>query len=107
MAQTCEGPPRGWGCADGPEVDCFGGEQSPDSAPAQKQAQNLVRRFGVRRDHLRLVPPAPPPRPRRLEIRISVAAADGRTPVGRTRPLRLRESDLQELIDHAARMEQR
>jgi hypothetical protein len=34
VAQTCEGPPRGWGCADGPEVVCFGGEQFPDSAPA-------------------------------------------------------------------------
>jgi hypothetical protein len=80
---------------------CFGGEQFPDSALAQKyEAQNLVRRFGVRHDHLRLVPRPPPPRSRRIEVRIS--AMDGRTPIGRSRLLRLRESDLQELIDHAA-----
>lgn len=85
---------------------CFDGERFPDSAHAQKhQAQNLVRRFGVRHDHLRLVPRRPPPRSRRIEVRIS--AMDGRTPIGRSRLLRLRESDLQELIDHAARMEQR
>jgi hypothetical protein len=55
--------------------------------------------------HLRLVPPLSPPRPRKLEVRIAVS--DGRAPIGRSRLLRLRESDLQELIDHAARMEQR
>jgi len=33
-----------------------------------------------------------PPRPRRIEVRIS--ATDGRAPVGRTRPLQLTERDL-------------
>jgi len=49
---------------------------------------------------LQLVPQA---RPRRLEIQISVS--DGRAPVGRTRPLRLRESDLAALIAEAERLE--
>jgi hypothetical protein len=82
---------------------CFGGEQFPDSAPAQKyQARILVRRFGVRPPRLRLVPP---PRPRRLDVRISVA--DGRFPIGRTRPLRLTEHDLERLIEAAERLEGR
>jgi hypothetical protein len=84
---------------------CFGGEQSPDSAPTQKyQAQNLVRRFGVR-PHLRLVPPQSPPRPRRLDVRISVA--DGRSAFGRSRVFRLTHDDLDELIAVAMRMERR
>jgi len=55
--------------------------------------------------HLRLVPAAPPPRPRRLDVRISVA--DHRTPYGRTRPFRLTHDDLDELIAVAMRMERR
>jgi hypothetical protein len=51
---------------------------------------------------IQLVPPA---RPRRLEIQISVS--DGRAPVGRTRPLRLRESDLAWLLEAAERLEAR
>jgi hypothetical protein len=43
--------------------------------------------------------------PRRLEIRIAVS--DGRAPIGRSRPLRLRESDLAWLIEAAARLEAR
>jgi hypothetical protein len=108
MTQKAKGPPRGGDCADGPEVVCFVGEQFPDSAPAQKyQAQNLVRRFGVRHDHVRLVPPVPPPpRPRRpLAVRISVS--DGRAPHGRSRAFRLTRDDLDELIAAAMRMEAR
>jgi hypothetical protein len=56
-----------------------------------------------RHSHLRLVPS--PPRPRRLEVRISVA--DGRAPVGRSRPFRITDDDLRQLIDDAARMERR
>jgi hypothetical protein len=83
---------------------CFGGEQFPDSAPTQKyQAQNLVRRFGVR-PHLRLVPPPSPPRPRRLEVRIT--ASDGRAPYGRSRAFRLHDG-LDELIAVIMRMERR
>jgi hypothetical protein len=53
--------------------------------------------------YLRLVPSAPPPQ--RLEIRI--VAADTRSPIGRTRPFRLTERDLEQLIDVALRMEAR
>jgi hypothetical protein len=45
-----------------------------------------------------------PPRPRRhLAVRISVS--DGRMPHGRSRAFRLDERDVDELIDHAARLE--
>lgn len=54
---------------------------------------------------LRLVRPPSPPRPRRLEVRISVA--DGRAPFGRTRLFRLSDRNLQELIDTALRLEAR
>ena len=43
--------------------------------------------------HLRLVEPTAPPRPRRIDVRIS--AADGRAPIGRTRVLRLTERDFE------------
>jgi hypothetical protein len=55
--------------------------------------------------HLRLVPPPSPPRPRRLEIRISVA--DARGPYGRTRIFRLSEHDFEQLIVTAERFEAR
>lgn len=51
--------------------------------------------------HLRLVPPSP----RRLEVRISVA--DGRAAFGRSRPFRITENDLRELVDVAQRLEAR
>jgi hypothetical protein len=51
---------------------------------------------------LRLVPP---PRPRRLSVRISVA--DGRSPICRTRILRLSDRDLEQLINAAPRLEAR
>jgi hypothetical protein len=38
MAQTCEGPPRGGVCADGPEVVCLSANAS-DSAPKTAPAQ--------------------------------------------------------------------
>jgi hypothetical protein len=52
---------------------------------------------------LRLVPRQP--QPRRLEVRISVA--NGRAPIGRTRAFRLADSDLEQLVDCALRMEAR
>jgi hypothetical protein len=54
------------------------------------QAQNLVRRSGARL---------------RLEARISVTR--GREPYGRTRPLKLTEPDLEQLIDFALELEGR
>jgi hypothetical protein len=44
-----------------------------------------------------------PARPRRLEVRIS--ATDGRAPIGRSRLVRLRESDFARLIETAVRLE--
>jgi hypothetical protein len=55
--------------------------------------------------HLRLVPPAPPPRPRRLEVRLHVL--DGRCPYGRAGPFRIVERDIDELIAFALRQEAR
>jgi hypothetical protein len=57
------------------------------------------------RPRLCLVPRAPQPRPRRLGVRI--AAADGRSPVGRSRVFRLAHDELDELIAVAMRMERR
>ena len=105
---------RARGCATGPGNNvCFGGEHLPDSAPTQKyQAQNLVRRFGLRHDHaaaashFRLVPPAPPPRPRRIAVRI--AASDGcRAPYGRSRPFHLTHDDICDLVAYAEGLEAR
>jgi hypothetical protein len=56
----------------------------------------------TRAPHLRLVQ-AEPPRPRRIDIRIT--AFDRRQPIGRTRMLRLTEPDLAWLIDEAERRE--
>jgi hypothetical protein len=58
--------------------------------------------MGARR-HLRLV--TKQPQPRRLEVRI--AAADGRSPFGRSRAFRLTQDDLDELIAVAMRIERR
>jgi hypothetical protein len=55
--------------------------------------------------HLRLVEPPPPQVRRRYETRIVVSAA--RMPIGRTRPFRLSEGDLERLIAHAERLEAR
>jgi hypothetical protein len=52
--------------------------------------------------HLRLVAPRPQPR---YEVRIAVSAA--RTPVGRSRTFHLAESDIDELIAIALRLEAR
>jgi len=69
--------------------------------PAQAQS-----RHGGRAQHLRLVPPAPPPRPRRL-VEVRIAASDGRLPIGRTRPIRLSDRDVDLLVDYALRLEWR
>lgn len=61
--------------------------------------------FPTRRNlHLLLEPPSPP-RPTRLEVRI--AAADGHSPIGRSRSFRITEDSLRQLIDHALRLEAR
>jgi hypothetical protein len=102
MAQDTPDPASAAARTGSGDAVCFGGEQFPDSARAQEyQAQNSVRRFGVR--YLRLVLAAPPPRRRRLSVQINVL--DGRAPYGRGRLLRLRESDLAALIAEAERLE--
>jgi hypothetical protein len=53
--------------------------------------------------HLRFVAPPPPPCPRRIDVRI--AASNGRAPHGRSRALKLTESDLAWLIEAAERLE--
>jgi hypothetical protein len=58
-----------------------------------------------RHSQLRLIPPSPSPRPRRLDVRIS--ASDGRVPYGRSRAFHLTESDIQLLLEAAMRMEAR
>jgi hypothetical protein len=67
------------------------------------QAQN-VRRSGVR-PRLRLVAPSPPPRPRRVDVQISVR--DGPAPIGPSRPFRLTLDELFELIAHLESIEER
>jgi len=57
-----------------------------------------------RPSNLRLVPPEPHPR-RRLSVRINIL--DGRLAFVRTRVFRLAESDIDELIAIATRMERR
>ena len=72
-------------------------QDSPTHAPAQGKNRGAA--------WLRVVPPPAPPRPRRIDVRI--AASDGRSPIGRTRALRLSRDDLDALIDVALRMEGR
>jgi hypothetical protein len=55
--------------------------------------------------HLRLVEPPPPQARRRYETRIVVSSA--RMPFGRSRTFRLAESDLEQLINVATRLERR
>ncbi len=74
-----------------------GGQNSPSHAPLQAQKCGPAR--------VRLVAPVPPPRPRRIEVRIS--AADGRSPLGRTRALRLTDRDVEQLVYFALRLESR
>jgi hypothetical protein len=69
---------------------CFGGEQFPDSAPAQKNQAKILRL-------------APPQRRRIVEVRIS--ARDHHQPIGRTRAMLLHEADLERLIEAAERLE--
>jgi hypothetical protein len=57
------------------------------------------------RPSLRLVPPAPPPRPRRIEVRFHVL--DGRSAFGRSRVFHLAHNDLERLIATAERLEAR
>jgi hypothetical protein len=52
-----------------------------------------------------LAPPTPPPRPRRRIVHVTISAVRGREPIGRTRPLMLRESDLAQLVEAAERLE--
>jgi hypothetical protein len=56
--------------------------------------------------HLRLVPPPSPPRPRR-RLAVQISVLDGHSPFGRAGPFRLTESDVNELIAVAIRLERR
>jgi hypothetical protein len=58
-----------------------------------------------RRPRLCLAPPPSPPRPGRIDVRIS--AVDGRSAFGRSRAFRITEDDLCELIDVSQRFERR
>jgi hypothetical protein len=58
-----------------------------------------------RAPNLRIVPSPSPPRPRRLDVRISVA--DARSPIGRTGIFRLYPQDIERLIDALERLEAR
>jgi hypothetical protein len=93
-----KGPPPGQ--EDGPlECQLLAGVDYSKSAPKTASAQaNPLRTPRLERAAI-LTFPRPP---RRISVRIS--AADGRVPIGRTRPLRLRESDLAWLIETAERM---
>jgi hypothetical protein len=89
--------------AESGDIDCWAAIGSPDSAPAQ----NFQAPSSDRKRLLTLVPPSPsaPPRPQRLEVRFHVL--DGRSPFGRAGPFRLSESDVDELIAAAMRLERR
>ena len=100
MTQTRERPPPAGG--DLPELPKHPSYSSSLNGPQSAPAQAFSHR---RAPHIRIVAPAPPPRPRRLDVRI--AASDGREPIGRTRPIRLSDRDVDELVDFALRLEGR
>ncbi len=91
-----KGPPPGHG-GDPLELSSLGGIDLRANSPNQGHAQHL------KCARLRLVQPAPPPRPRRIDIRIS--AFHGRSPIGRSRAFYLSDRGLDALIMHAARLE--
>jgi hypothetical protein len=102
MTPDAKSPRPGGGSGDH-GMSSFSGEDFPDSPSRQKdQARILVRRSGVRAP-LHLVPKAAPPRPRRIEVQISIR--DDRCPIGMTRPLRITEADAAALIEAAERLE--
>jgi hypothetical protein len=99
MTRTREGPPPAGG---GPvEMSFPGGNDLQANSPSQGRWQ--AKKRGDCAAHLRVIALPPPPRPRPLEVRIT--AADGRMPIGRTRPLRLTEPGLARLIEAAERLE--
>jgi hypothetical protein len=92
MIHSSEGPPR-WGGAGGPiEMSFPGGNGIQANTPPQTNQAKV----------LRLVRPM-----RVLRVDVHISVRDGPTPIGRTRPLKLRHDDLDELIDHALRLEAR
>jgi hypothetical protein len=86
------------------ELSSYGGvdlqaTNIPSQAPAQAQIERDPRVISFpARPRRRHVPP-----PRRLEVRIT--AADGRSPIGRSRPFRLSDHALDALIMHAGKLE--
>jgi hypothetical protein len=101
MTYARRGPAPAHG--DGPlKMSLPDGNDLQANIPSQGPAQAISRRGTP---HLRLVPPAPPPRPRRLEVRIS--AAVGRAPHDRSRAIQLDERDVEQLVDFALRLEAR
>jgi hypothetical protein len=73
--------------------------------PGFKQAAPTAQDKNRGAPHLRLVPPCPPPRPRRIAVQIT--ARDGPSPYGRTRPFHLTYDELFELIAVVERMDRR
>jgi hypothetical protein len=84
-------------------LSSYGGVDLPANIPNQAPSQAEILRdprvisFPARPRRRHVLPP------RRLEVRIT--AADGRSPIGRTRPIRLTEDGLDELIVCAERLE--
>jgi hypothetical protein len=99
MTQTQDDRPR----REGGHLDMSfpGGNDLQANSPSQGRGQ--AKKRGDCAAHLRVIALPPPPRPRPLEVRIT--AADGRMPIGRTRPLRLTEPGLARLIEAAERLE--
>jgi hypothetical protein len=83
-------PPGGRGDLSG-NTSCAASDDVPPIAPNAAHPQAKV---------LRLVRP---PRPRRIDV--TIAARAGAAPIGRTRPLKITESDLEQLIEFVLRLE--
>jgi hypothetical protein len=98
MTSSSETRPLGAaGAQEGLSWQTDSSKYNPQNPPAQSKS------VARRRAHLRLVGSAPPPRPHRLEVRIS--ATDGRAPYGRSRIFKLLDRDFERLIDHALWLE--
>jgi hypothetical protein len=89
-------PASAAGAAGSGDVNCWAAIGTSDNATRPILQGNSP---GAR--HLRLVPPPPRPQPR-YEVRIAISPA-----VGRSRPFHLSESDIDELIAIALRLEAR
>jgi hypothetical protein len=104
MAVTIERPARG-GAAGLGKLSFPGGIDNPENRRPEPpaQAQFAAIRHGGRAPWANVL--AFPPRPRRIEVHIT--AVDSRSPIGRTRPLRLTARDLAQLVEAPERLEAR